>query len=194
MVQDVTGQHMSERTSSGIVAIWRAGEVRNTSALPLATQERLQLLGSASVRALAAGIFEAANFNARAEWHHPHDNYLADSRLAWTLGVISAQCPSLNLGVLAYRNASDRNVFNMQAGLRVGFSHVVAEGRELAGVEHPERDGLREHARTVAMGQLHTPVPGWDVMTPEALHELLRDPPLPQNGLVVAYTAPSAAA
>jgi hypothetical protein len=188
---------MGTRTSDGILAIWRGGEVRAASVLPLATQKALMLLGVAGVHALASGIFEARNFEHHPEWRHPTENYLANSRLAWRLGEVSTRCPGLC--VLVYRNAGDGEIYDMQAGLQVGFNELVAVGRSFAGIANPREEEIRDRARALSMGQLYTPVAGFDTITDYALAELTADP-APDVGATIhtlpgqAQTLPPAAA
>jgi len=166
---------MNARTSSGIAAIWRNGEVRDSSIIPVAKQEQLRLLGDTTLMAAAAALLASHDFPGP-EWRDPRQNYLDNNCVAYNLGRLAANYNGLTALVL--RDASEAEFSDIGIGLQTALHTADEAGRRLLNIGGPQDRGLLELSRSVAMGRLYIPCGQHDQLDGEGMHRLLADVPV----------------
>jgi hypothetical protein len=181
---------MNARTSSGIAAIWREGEVRETSVIPRAAQLHLHTLGEVTLHALAEGLLTSKNFPP-AEWRKPQENYLDQCRVAWVLGELAQQHDGLHALVL--RDATFSEFCDVQIGLQTGMEIANQAGRQALGITDPENQRLLERSRMVCTGRLYIPIGSYDDLTGPGMQLLLEEPAPRILDIPAQTTAPAAA-
>jgi hypothetical protein len=166
---------MNGRTTSGIAAIWRSGEVRESSVIPLDKQSELKRLGDTVITAATAGLLAAHNFP-EPEWRDPRQEYLTNNCVAYHLGQLAAQYDGLTALVL--RDATEADFGDIGIGLQTAVQAADESGRRLLDIASPHDRGMLELSRSIAAGRLYIPCGQRDQLDGEGMRRLLADAPV----------------